>query len=31
MLAENFERLFRRKIQVTKEAAKAARTALGWS
>ena len=30
MLAENFERLFRKKIKDTSKAAKAARAALGW-
>ena len=30
MLAENFEKLFRKKIEDTNEAAKAARAALGW-
>ncbi len=30
MLAENFERLFREKIQRTKQAAEAAKAALGW-
>jgi len=30
MLAENFERLFRKKIEDTSKAAKAARAALGW-
>ena len=30
MLAENFERLFRRKIEDTSKAAKAAREALDW-
>ena len=30
MLAENFEKLFRKKINDTNKAAKAARTALGW-
>ena len=30
MLAENFEKLFRKKIKDTSKAAKAARAALGW-
>jgi hypothetical protein len=30
MLAENFEKLFRKKINNTKTAAAAAKTALGW-
>ena len=30
MLAENFEKLFRKKIEDTSKAAKAARAALGW-
>ena len=30
MLAENFEKLFRKKIQYTKKAAREARAALGW-
>ena len=30
MLAENFERLFRKKIEATSKAAKAAREALDW-
>ena len=31
MIAENFERVFRKKISETKKAAEAARTALGWN
>ena len=30
MIAENFEKLFRKKIIATHEAAAAAKTALGW-
>ena len=30
MLAENFEKLFRKKIEDTSKAAKAAKSALGW-
>ena len=30
MLAENFEKLFRKKIEDTRKAAKAAKAALGW-
>ena len=30
MLAENFDRLFRKKIEMTKASAKAAQSALGW-